>query len=68
MDIPPLEREDLTHCRRLMRQCHDLPRDLADASIVALADRLGIAKVFTLDHKDFSIYRLKQKKRFTLIP
>jgi len=67
-DIYPLERTDLTNCRRLMNQYHDLPMDLADATLVALADRLGISKVFTLDHKDFSIYRFKQKKRFTLMP
>jgi predicted nucleic acid-binding protein len=42
--------------------------DLADATLVALADVLEISKIFTLDYKDFSIYRFKQKRRFTLIP
>jgi len=51
-----------------MKQYHDLPMDLADATLVALADVLGISKIFTLDHKDFSIYRVKKKRRFTLIP
>jgi len=51
-----------------MKQYRDLPMDLADATLVALADVLSISKIFTLDHKDFSIYRFKQKKRFTLIP
>jgi predicted nucleic acid-binding protein len=51
-----------------MKQYRDLPMDLADVTLVALADVLGISKIFTLDHKDFSIYRLKQKKRFALIP
>ena len=45
-----------------------LPMDLADATLVALADAVLVPKIFTLDHKDFSIYRFKQKKRFTLIP
>jgi len=40
----------------------------ADATLVALADALNASKVFTLDHKDFSVYRFQQKKRFTLIP
>jgi len=53
---------------QLMKRYRDLPMDLADATLVALADVLGISKIFTLDHKDFSIYRLKQKKRFALIP
>jgi predicted nucleic acid-binding protein len=42
--------------------------DLADATLVALAEVLGVSRVFTLDHKDFSIYRIKQTRRFTLIP
>ncbi len=51
-----------------MKQYHDLPMDLADATLVTVADILEVPKIFTLDHKDFSIYRFKQKKRFTLIP
>jgi predicted nucleic acid-binding protein len=31
--------------------------DLADASLVLLAERMGIADVFSLDHRDFAIYR-----------
>ena len=68
VDIHPLGKESLISCRELMKQYRDLPMDLADATLVALADVLGISKIFTLDHKDFSIYRFKQKKRFTLIP
>jgi predicted nucleic acid-binding protein len=68
VEIYPLEKDFLTRCRELMKQYRDLPMDLADATLVTLADILGISKIFTLDRKDFSIYRFKQKKRFTLIP
>jgi predicted nucleic acid-binding protein len=68
VEISPLEKDFLVRCRELMRQYRDLPMDLADATLVALADILGISKIFTLDHKDFSIYRFKHKRRFTLIP
>jgi predicted nucleic acid-binding protein len=51
-----------------MKQYRDLPMDLADASLVALAEKYGVSKVFTLDHKDFSIYRFKGKTRFKLMP
>jgi hypothetical protein len=67
-EIYPLEKELLIRCRELMKQYRDLPMDLADASLLVLADILGVSKIFTLDHKDFSIYRLKQKRRLTLIP
>ena len=68
LKIHPLEKEHYPLCRNLMRRYKDLPMDLADATLVALAGALGIRRVFTLDHKDFSIYRFKQTLRFTLIP
>ena len=68
LEIYHLEREIQVRCQELMKQYCDLPMDLADATLVALGEKVGVSKVFTLDHKDFSIYRFKQKKRFTLIP
>jgi predicted nucleic acid-binding protein len=58
----------LTACRELMRKYRDLPMDLADASLVTLADSEDIKTIFTLDHKDFRIYRTKKKKPFKLLP
>lgn len=68
VEIHPLEKEYYVRCRELMKQYHNLPMDLADATLVAVADVCGVSKIFTLDHKDFSTYRLRQKKRFSLIP
>ena len=68
IDIHPLQKEHRMKCRDQMKRYHDLPMDLADATLVALADALNVSKVFTLDHKDFSVYRFQQKKQFTLIP
>ena len=66
--IHSLEMKHYVQCHELMRQYQDLPMDLADATLVVLTDILSVSKIFTLDHKDFSIYRFKQKRRFTLIP
>jgi len=41
----------------LMAKYRDRPMDLADASLVVLAERLGLRQVFTVDG-DFHIYRL----------
>jgi predicted nucleic acid-binding protein len=41
--------------------------DLADASIVALAARHGIRRVFTLDG-DFHIYRTGDGGHFEIVP
>ena len=68
IEIYPLEKELLHWCRELMKQYRNLPMDLADATLVVLADVLETPKIFTLDHRDFSIYRFKQRKRFTIIP
>lgn len=43
--------------RALMTQYADTPMDLADASLVAIAESLGARRIFTLD-SDFYIYRL----------
>jgi len=41
--------------------------DLADTSLVAVAEAANIRTIFTLD-KDFTIYRTRQKKPFKLLP
>jgi predicted nucleic acid-binding protein len=46
----------------------DLPMDFADATLVALAEELDCAAVFTTDRTDFSVYRLKGRKPFRLVP
>jgi len=58
---------DLQRVRRLMEQYRDLPMDLADATLVALAERLETRRVFTLD-SDFRVYRYKGRQHFDLVP
>lgn len=62
LEIHPLDREAQARCRELMKQYRDLSMDLADATLIALAEQVGVSKIFTLDHKDFSIYRIKKGK------
>lgn len=66
--IHPLEPVLFQRCRELMKKYQDLPMDLADATLVALGEEFSLTKIFTLDHKDFEIYRPGHRKRFTLIP
>lgn len=51
----------------LMAKYRDLPMDLADASLVALAEETGLTRIFTLD-EHFHLYRLLGRKRFVVIP
>ena len=50
-----------------MDQYRDTPMDLADASLVAVAEQLDQTRIFTLD-QHFRIYRLKGTKAFDIIP
>ena len=52
---------------RLMDQYSDRPMDLADATLVALAEERGDRRIFTLD-SDFHIYRFRGRQRFETIP
>jgi len=52
---------------QLMEHYADRPMDLADATLVALAEERKITRIFTLD-TDFHIYRIKGRKRFEVIP
>ena len=51
-----------------LERYHSLHTDLADAALVFLAEREAIDTVFTLDRKDFSIYRLTNGKALQIIP
>jgi predicted nucleic acid-binding protein len=63
----PLDDGDAPRMRELMHKYRDLPMDLADAAIVRVAERERLRTVFTLDRKDFSVYRPARGK-FTILP
>ena len=53
--------------RALMAKYDDLPMDLADASLMAVAESMNMRRVFSLD-RDFHIYRLKGRRTMEVIP
>jgi hypothetical protein len=52
---------------RLMERYRDRPMDLADATLVALAEERRLKRVFTLD-ADFHIYRPHGRQAFEIVP
>ncbi len=48
----------------LSRQYADLPMDLADASLVVLAEHLGHGRILSTDRRDFGTYRWKNHAPF----
>lgn len=64
----PLDEEDVPRIRELMEKYADLPMDLADAALVRVAERDGLRTVFTVDRRDFNVYRLKGGRRLAILP
>lgn len=59
-EMAPTAADDIA---ALMEKYDDLPMDLADASLVLLAEQAGIIEIITLDETDFGIYRLPGGQR-----
>ena len=57
---------ELARIDQLMEQYQNVPMDLADASLVSLAELHGVHQILTLDN-DFFIYRVNGKDSFDVI-
>lgn len=66
--LATLAQEDIARMRDLMAKYANLPMDLADAALVRVAERDGIRRVFTIDRRDFRIYRPKGFRAFEILP
>ncbi|MGQ0651378.1 MAG: type II toxin-antitoxin system VapC family toxin [Betaproteobacteria bacterium] len=51
----------------IMAKYSALPCDFADATLIELAERIGVATIATIDERDFSVYRLRGGKRFRIV-
>lgn len=64
-EIPDLPVDALVRAHALMRRYHDLPMDLADASMVILAEELEEGRILSTDQRDFEGYRWKNTRPFS---
>lgn len=67
LQVLNIDEADVPHVRSLMRKYADLPMDFADATLVRVALRERLSKIFTLD-RDFNVYRLGGRRRFSIVP
>ena len=58
-----LDDRALVRAFELMAKYADHPMDLADASLVVLAETMKLRKIFTIDRGDFATDRIKQEHR-----
>lgn len=68
LQLLPLQTPDVPRIRELMRKYADRPMNMADAALLRVAEREGIRKIFTIDRKDFAVYRLHNRVRLVLLP
>jgi len=61
---PPSAHERIA---KLMERYADRPMDLADATLVALAEERQVKRILTLD-SDFGVYRIHGRAQFELLP
>jgi hypothetical protein len=66
--LRPLEDEAIGWIAQFLRRYASIRAQLADAALVYLAERENVRTVFTLDRRDFSVYRLKRNRSLTILP
>jgi predicted nucleic acid-binding protein len=64
-DLPP---ESLPWIAAFLERYSNLNADIADAALMYLAESMEIETIFTLDARDFSLYRLSRNRRMRLVP
>jgi len=67
LQVADLSTSATARSRILMEKYREVPMDLADASLVALAEAEELKQVFTLD-ADFGVYRYRGRESFEIIP
>ena len=69
-DFTPVDLSNADYARMadLVTAYESLPLGTTDASVVAIAERLGLTDVATLDRRHFTVVRPKHVDALTLLP
>lgn len=62
------DQSDYSRTAELLKQYADAHLDFVDALIVAMAERLDITRILTLDRRDFQMIRPRHCASFELLP
>ena len=68
LELLPLAGAEAEAIAALMNRYEDIHPQLADVALVYLANREKIDTIFTLDRRDFSIFRYGRKSSFHIVP
>ena len=68
LELLPLAGTEGKAIASLTKKYESIRPQLADATLVYLAGRERIETIFTLDRRDFSIYRTTRRRAFRIVP
>lgn len=63
-----ITRDDLRRAAKVLTQYADARVDFVDATIVALAERLKVTRILTLDRRHFGLFRPQHCAAFEILP
>ena len=63
-----LTEQDLLRTAEILEAYRDSRIDFVDASVMAIAERLKIVKILTLDRRDFQLFRPRHCQFFEILP
>ena len=61
-------RADLTRAVEILEQYRDAELGMVDATVMAMAERMKIKTILTVDRRDFGLFRPVHCEAFTLVP
>jgi len=68
LQLEVLEQIDYARMSELVTTYADPPLGMVDASVVAIAERLDVREIATIDRRHFSVVRPRHVDAFTLLP
>jgi len=68
LQLLPIESSEAAQIAKLMEKYKNIRLQLADAALIYLAERDSFDVIFTLDRRDFSVYRSGHERLFRIIP
>ncbi|TEU11104.1 MAG: PIN domain-containing protein [Anaerolineales bacterium] len=68
LQVESVSRDDLSRVTEILNQYADARVDFVDATIVALAERLKVTRILTLDRRHFELFRPQHCAAFEIFP
>ena len=66
--IEPVESDDVVRASVLMREYLDFPLGFVDATVIAVAERLGAREILTTDRRHYGAVRTARNRLVSLVP